>query len=84
MGRGEKGKLGFLLGSYSCPRWAITITEHAGSGEHQELGDKHICSELGVGWGIEWNNNGSRTEKTCQIQLLIIIIWVTTGREAEL
>lgn len=53
MGRGEKGKLGFLLGSYSCPRWAITITEHAGSGEHQELGDKHICSELGVGWGIE-------------------------------
>lgn len=53
MGRGDKGKLGFLFGSYSCPRWAATIIEHAGSGEHQELGDRHLCSELGVGWGIE-------------------------------
>lgn len=53
MGRGDKGKLGFLFGPYSCPRWAVTITEHAGSGEHQELGDRHLCSELGVGWGIE-------------------------------
>ena len=53
MGRGDKGKLGFLSGSYSCPQWAATSTEHAGSGEHQELGDRHLCSELGVGWGIE-------------------------------
>ena len=53
MGRGDKGKLGFLFESCSCPRWAVTITEHAGSGEHQELGDRHLCSELGVGWGIE-------------------------------
>lgn len=33
--------------------------------------------------GSKCNNNVSRTEMTCQIGLLIIIIWVTTGQETQ-
>lgn len=48
MCRGDKGKVGLPFASHNHPWWAVTTMVVM---DHQELGDSHLCSALGLGVG---------------------------------